>query len=652
MYPLSMLFVAEQARLSVEGAIHLIEATSSTDLVEPVSLCPLLELLADICEREGDTESALSLYQRATTVCSRALGPVSSGTIRVMVHVLRLMISCAKGREAYREADYKAKELTRLVDQVSLGLLCVLYAVCCVLCAVCCVLCAVCCVLCAVANLAHRPLCLSLQLARVSPAEAAACSNQILHLVSLARLLQGGLESTEGLATATGQTVDAALYASKRSAVVVKPTHVLKIPGMPKALSSSQAGAAAKIDGGAGASTRGGNNGPAKAAAAKRTGRDGGGTGGSVMIGGVRLNKKTAERVMRDVGMEKHELLSMFRHSSDFALSEEQKLAYRSTGQAQAQGQGQETEGYKEYKGFPLGTLSKTGNPYGSFTPGYSDGSPTNPFKRPASPSHSPTLSRAHSHSNFNLSDDAADSKTATLAGQDPDSITLVSHAAARILGRRSAANATANAPYSSKLRELLEQARAGRQEELDRVQNQVQEPLPWWETTKDFERVDPVVSIRAGQVLNATTGAVVTSSVPSLVLGDDPLLTAKKLGVTQSHGLGSSSISNISNISAAIKLEQDVDEHDVDMDDDLAQPLSKKAPKLNRKASMSVLYTDEARQLSKARKIAAAAAAATAAAATAATATVGAAGGVRPVSPTASSPSPDIDVSQIKWYL
>ena len=499
----------------------------------------------------------------------------------------------------------------------------------------------------AVTNFAHHPLCLLLQLARVNPAEANACTNQILHLVSLARLLQGGLETTQGLATATGPTVDAALYASKRSAVVVKPTAVLKIPGMPKALSSSQAGAAAKIDGGAAAASAcGGSNGPTtKAAAAKRSGREGGGAGGSVLIGGVRLNKKTAERVMRDVGMEEHELLSMFRHSRDFALSEEQKLAYRNKGQGQ--GQGLEPEGYKEYKGFPLGTLAKTRNPYGSFTPGFSDASPTNPFKHPTSPPHSPTVARAPSQSNFNLSD-AADSKIATLAGQDPDSITLVSQAAARILGRRSAANATANAPYSSKLRELLEQARAGRQDELDRVNDQDQDqdqPLPWWETTKDFERVDPVVSIRAGQVLNATTGAVVSSSVPSLVLGNDPALIAKKLGVTQTSGnvLVSSSASSIS---AAIKVEHEVDEQDL-QDEEQGQALAKRPPKLSRKASMSVLYTDEARQLSKARKIAAAATAAAAAAAAATT------GGVRPVSPTVSSPSPPgIDVSQIKWYL
>ena len=41
------------------------------------------------------------------------------GTIRVTIHVLRLMISCAKSSEAYHAADVQAKVLTRLVDQVS-----------------------------------------------------------------------------------------------------------------------------------------------------------------------------------------------------------------------------------------------------------------------------------------------------------------------------------------------------------------------------------------------------------------------------------------------------------------------------------------------------------------------------------------------------
>lgn len=111
-----MLFLAQTARQAIEAAVARVEAAHATDLFEPYTVCPLLELLADVTEREGDPEAALEIYQRAEVVCGRTLGAASGGSVRIMVEVLRLTITCASSAGGYAVANQRAKELTKAAD--------------------------------------------------------------------------------------------------------------------------------------------------------------------------------------------------------------------------------------------------------------------------------------------------------------------------------------------------------------------------------------------------------------------------------------------------------------------------------------------------------------------------------------------------------
>jgi len=471
MQPLSLLYVAEQARLSLEEAVGLIEADSKEDLLEPVSLCPLLELLADVTEREGDLEGALGLYERAEVVCARALGPAALGTVNITVQVLRLLVSCARGEEGFKRADAKARDLTHRLDQ----------------------------------------------LAAVSPSEAEACSGRVIQLVSLARLLQGGEEKAH-VDAATDDAVRASLLAAKRQAVIIKPTKTIQIP-------SSK----------------------------------------PVEIGGVSLNKKKAAQLMRDLSVTKEELLALFKGSCDFGLlPPEQKIAYKET--------------FREYRGYPVGTLHQTANPYGSFAPGWTDGSPVNPHQRPKTP-----LNNSNNNSHVAPSASASAGAGAGLAlGALSDSAALVSQSAARILSRRAASDpsaitAKANeetaalyasssssssppvspSPYAAKLRGLMKEQQRAEQEQEARARR------PLWQTSAHFlsppspgpgpgpgspssplfGQSSPSASLysasassssplskTAGSVLNATTGTYVSSSLASTVLLDDEIASAREL--------------------------------------------------------------------------------------------------------------------------
>jgi hypothetical protein len=468
--PLSLLYVAEQARLALEEAVGLVEADSSRDLLEPVSLCPLLELLADVTEREGDLEGALGLYERAEVVCSRALGPDALGTVNITLQVLRLLVSCAKGSEGFKVADAKARDLTSRLDQ----------------------------------------------LAAVSPGEAEACSGRVVQLVALARLLQGG-EERAVVDAATDDAVQASLLNAKRQAVVIKPTKRIKIPASKP-----------------------------------------------VEIGGVSLDKKKAAQLMRDLSVSREELLALFKGSCDFGLlPPEQKIAYRVA--------------LKEYRGYPVGTLHQTANPYGSFAPGWTDGSPAVLHQRPKSPGLSNPAATP-------LSSASASAPAGPGLGALSDSAALVGQSAARILSRLASSSAVAIAakaketaalyaggghdsssssssssppsspsPYAAKLRGLMrEQQQAQREQEARARKPPLQTsahflsppgpgpaPAPRSPPSLLGQSPSPSVSVlssastppkAAGALLNATTGAFVSSSLASTVLLDDEIASAREL--------------------------------------------------------------------------------------------------------------------------
>lgn len=110
--------VLEEAQGAVEDAIRCHHTIHMTDIVEPVTLSPLLELLSNVFERKNNDMEALKVMKYAVSVCTRTLGKIHEESIRVMMETLRLQTRVADNGEGFREAARMATEISRYLDEL------------------------------------------------------------------------------------------------------------------------------------------------------------------------------------------------------------------------------------------------------------------------------------------------------------------------------------------------------------------------------------------------------------------------------------------------------------------------------------------------------------------------------------------------------
>jgi len=105
-----------EAQLAVEDAIECHHHQHVDDIVEPVTLSPLLELLSNVFERLEQEEEALKVIKYAVSVLSRTIGVVHEESIRVMLDMLRLQIRISNTPEGFREGARMATEISKYLD--------------------------------------------------------------------------------------------------------------------------------------------------------------------------------------------------------------------------------------------------------------------------------------------------------------------------------------------------------------------------------------------------------------------------------------------------------------------------------------------------------------------------------------------------------
>ena len=110
--------VLEEAQDSVEDAIRCHHTIHSEDIVEPVTLSPLLELLSNVFERNNNDVEALKIMKYAVSVCTRTLGKIHEESVRVMMETLRLQTRVAENGDGFREAARMATEISRYLDEL------------------------------------------------------------------------------------------------------------------------------------------------------------------------------------------------------------------------------------------------------------------------------------------------------------------------------------------------------------------------------------------------------------------------------------------------------------------------------------------------------------------------------------------------------
>jgi hypothetical protein len=112
-----ILTVAVQCRDSIDLAVDIVTASSSELLVEPYVLVPLLELRAEVYEREEDIENSVQCLMRAENCSKRSVGLYSLETLKVMLELLRVLIKC-ETPEGMRAATEKATEVGLVLDKM------------------------------------------------------------------------------------------------------------------------------------------------------------------------------------------------------------------------------------------------------------------------------------------------------------------------------------------------------------------------------------------------------------------------------------------------------------------------------------------------------------------------------------------------------
>ncbi len=100
-------------------ALSLHDSIYARDIVEPCTLAPLLELLAEGAERQGLLPHALSIMKYAQRVCERTLGVHDEQSIRISFQVLRLQLRASSTPEGYKIAAQICVEITHNIDVLS-----------------------------------------------------------------------------------------------------------------------------------------------------------------------------------------------------------------------------------------------------------------------------------------------------------------------------------------------------------------------------------------------------------------------------------------------------------------------------------------------------------------------------------------------------
>jgi hypothetical protein len=103
-----------RAEGDINEGLELLRKNYDFNFIEPVALSPLLELAAEIADRQGRYVDALHFMEHAGTVKERTLGQAHSDTVRVFIESLRLLLRkqlvLASQRKSQRDIITKAEE--------------------------------------------------------------------------------------------------------------------------------------------------------------------------------------------------------------------------------------------------------------------------------------------------------------------------------------------------------------------------------------------------------------------------------------------------------------------------------------------------------------------------------------------------------------
>ena len=105
-----------RAESNANEALDILKQSYDFNFIEPVSLSPLLELAAEIADRQGRFGDALHFMEHAAIVKERTLGQAHSETVRLFIESLRLLLRKQMMLAAQRKA--KRDEITRQEDDI------------------------------------------------------------------------------------------------------------------------------------------------------------------------------------------------------------------------------------------------------------------------------------------------------------------------------------------------------------------------------------------------------------------------------------------------------------------------------------------------------------------------------------------------------
>lgn len=103
----------------LQRALELMKKMHDRDIVEPCTMFPVLDLIAEVQERHGDYVDALTVMKHAYVVSCRSLGKTNEESVRLGVQVLRLSIKCV-AVDGLKIATQKATEVVRDLDELKL----------------------------------------------------------------------------------------------------------------------------------------------------------------------------------------------------------------------------------------------------------------------------------------------------------------------------------------------------------------------------------------------------------------------------------------------------------------------------------------------------------------------------------------------------
>ena len=113
-----LLSYAEEAVTCTQQALERQSHLFENDILEPLSLSPILELQAASYDRLGKFALALDAVQHASIICERNLSSSHAETVRIMLEGLRLHI-CSSSTEDYKQIGVLATDISRRLDKLA-----------------------------------------------------------------------------------------------------------------------------------------------------------------------------------------------------------------------------------------------------------------------------------------------------------------------------------------------------------------------------------------------------------------------------------------------------------------------------------------------------------------------------------------------------